>query len=179
MQVLFDENEVRAFLALREENAKLSHKLDVANVVREEDRRQIDDLGKLVAQCKQSIKERDARIDAFRKLNAESEGTLAARECIIKSLEKQLADLSGELREALQALKGTSARLADTEKISATRLESMNNLMQEVRRLKSENVCIVTNPRNGHIRVVSVAKVDAFRQHGWIVSEQYLVDRPA
>lgn len=179
MQFILNETEFQEFLTLKEQNSELSHKLEVARSVNEKDRSQIKELASLVEQGKQSIKERDERINTLRKLNAEFEGTLAARDCIIKSLEKKLADLSAKAHEMERDCLGASKVLEETRKISAKRLESMNNLMREVRRLKAEHVCIVQNPRTGTVRVASVVKADTYRQFGWTVSEEFLVDRPA
>lgn len=179
MQYILNETEMQEFRTLKEENSKLSHKLEVASKTREMDRQQIANLDGLVAQAKQSIKERDERIEAFKFAITVDNKKLAeqAHELLVKDAE--LADLSSKLREAKRDCEGTSKALTETQKISAARLSAMNFLQSEVRRLKAENVCIVTNPRNGHVRVVSVAKTDAFRQHGWTVSEEYHVDRPA
>lgn len=130
-------------------------------------------------QAKLSIKERDERLADLVKSRQLDQKALAnqAHELLVK--EAELANLSSKLREAKRDCEGTSACLAETEKISASRLKSMNNLIREVRRLKSEHVCIATNPQNGHVKVISVAKTDTYRKFGWMVSEEYLVDRPA
>lgn len=158
MQYILNETEFQAFLAFKEENAKLSHKLEVSRKTREMDRRQIEELSR--------------SRDLLNKKLAEQ-----AHELLVK--EAELADLSGKLREAKRDMDGTTARLAETEKISASRLASMNNLMKEVRRLKAEHVCVAQNPISGTTKVVSVVKADHYRKFGWAVSEEFLVDRPA
>ena len=158
MQYILNETEFQAYLALKEENAKLSHKLAVASKVSEEDRAQIKNLSGLVEQGKQSIKERDARLND---LVAENQTYC-----------NQIAEMK---RDCI----GTSKVLAETQKISAMRLELMDNLIQEVRRLKAEKVCVAQNPKTGTVKVISVVKADTFRKFGWTVSEEYLVDRPA
>ncbi len=123
MQYILNETEYQEFLALKEQNSDLSHKLEVAHSVIEKDRAQ--------------------------------------------------------LKEIMRDIDGTSRVLKETQEISASRLTSMNNLMQEVRRLRAEHVCIAQNPKTGTVKVISVVKADTYRQFGWTVSEEYLVDRPA
>lgn len=158
MQYILNETEFQAFVALKEENAKLSHKLAVATKTREMDRCQIDELSRSYTTLNTKLAEQ-------------------AHELLVKDAE--LADLSGKLREVKRDCEGTSARLAEVEKISATRLASMNNLMREVRRLRAEHVCVAQNPKTGTVKVISVVKADTYRKFGWAVSEEYLVDRPA
>ena len=179
MQYILNETEFQAFVALKEENAKLSHKLAVATKTREIDRLQINDLSGFVAQGKQSIKERDQRIADLRHVRDLDNKKLAEQthELLIK--EAELADLSGKLREVKRDCEGTSKALAETQKISAARLATMNNLLKEVRRLKNEHVCVAQNPKTGTVKVISVVKADTYRKFGWAVSEEYLVDRPA
>lgn len=200
MQYLLNETEYQAYLAFKVENAKLSHKLAVANEVREKDRNQLNHLYGLVEQSKQSIKERDQRIADLKHVRDLDNKKLAEQAHELLCKEAELANLSSKLREANALIKsleqeivkgnstiyhmkkdaeGTSARLAETEKISAKRLDVMNNLMKEVRRLKSEHVCVVRNPISGTTKVVSVVKADHYRKFGWEVSEEFLVDRPA
>ncbi len=135
--------------------------------------------GRALDDAKQAIASRDETIANLRKRIAEFEGTLAARECTIHHLEAGILNRDNQIAEMKRDITGTSKVLAETQKISAMRLESMNNLMREVRRLRAEHVCIATNPQNGHVKVISVVKADTYRQFGWIVSEEHLVDRPA
>lgn len=158
MQFVLNETEYAEYLTLKEQNSELSHKLEVARSVSEEDRSQIKELTSLVEQGKQSIKERDARIE---------------------DLVTENQTYCDRIAEMLRDCLGTSKVLEETQKISAKRLETMNHLHAEVRRLKAEHVCIVTNPRTGTVRVASVTKADNYRQFRWLVSEEYLVDRPA
>lgn len=162
MQYILNENEMRVFSSLREENAKLTHKLAVARNVSEADRCQINALSGLVAQGKQSIKERDERIEALRKVNAEFEGTLAARECIIHSLEQEVE----VLRKDLDCVRMNNS----------SNLNTIHNLEQEVHNLREEHVYIATKP-NGLTRVISAAKVDICRIFGWTISEGYPIIR--
>lgn len=207
MQYILNETEFQAFQNLKEKNAKLISDLAFANAVCEKDRVQINNLNGLVAQGKQSIKERDQRIVDLKHARDLDNKKLAeqAHELLVK--EAELADLSSKnrsmtndiewyqrelgrlqkdlgikdeaLREAKRDCEGTSARLAETEKISAARLDTMNYLQAENRRLRAEHVCVAQNPKTGTVRVVSVVKADTYRKFGWIVSEEYLVDRPA
>ena len=158
MQYILNETEYQAFVALKEENAKLSHKLAVASKAREMDRRQIEELSHVR--------------DLDNKKLAEQ-----AHELLCK--EAELADLSSKLKEVMRDCEGTSKVLAATQKISAERLALVNNLLELVRHLKAEKVCIAHNPKTGTVKVVSVVKADTYRKFGWTVSEEYLVDRPA
>ena len=179
MQYILNETEFQAFKALKEENAKLSHKLAVTRKTREMDRHQIEELGrardfdnKKLAEQAHELLVKEAELAEFssavRKLN---EQLLATQ----KAWEKQ----EKQIRELKRDCEGTSARLAATETISAIRLDTMNTLMQDVRRLKNEHVCIAQNPKTGTVKVISVVKADTYRKFGWTVSEKYLVDRPA
>lgn len=94
-------------------------------------------------------------------------------------LSHELAVLSAKAHEMERDFAGISSVLEETKKISAKRLEVVNSLTRIVRNLKTEHVCIATNPQNGHVKVISVGKADTYRKFGWIVSEEYLVDRPA
>lgn len=178
MQYILSETEYQAFLALKEENAKLSHKLAVANEVREKDRDQINNLYGLVAQGKQSIKERDQRIADLKHARDLDNKALAEKAHEILVLNAELANFSSKWREAERDMEGTSRRLKAAEMLSKSRLQSMNNLMKKVRRLKSEHVCVAQNRKTGTVKVISVVKADTYRKFGWAVSEEYLVDRP-
>lgn len=158
----------------------MEHKLAVANEVREADRAQIKQLDGLVQQGKQSIKERDKRIADLKHVLDLDNKALARKSQELLVKEAELANFSSKLREAQRDMAGTSSRLKTAEMLSKSRLESMNNLIREVRRLKSEKVCIATNPRTGTVKVVSVVKADTYRKFGWIVTdEEFIVDRPA
>ena len=69
--------------------------------------------------------------------------------------------------------------LEETQKISASRLKLVNQLMQKVRHLRAEHVCIAQNPKTGITRVISAIVADTYRKFGWTVSEEFLVDRLA
>lgn len=193
MQYILNETEYQAFVALKEENAKLSHKLAVASKTREMDRLQINNLEGLVAQGKQSIKERDQRIadlkhvrDLDNKKLAEQAHELLCKDAELANFSSQVRSLVEEnqtycnqIAEMKRDCADTSKVLAATQKISAERLALVNNLLELVRRLKAEHVCIAQNPKTGTVKVVSVVKADTYRKFGWTVSEEYLVDRPA
>lgn len=161
MQYILNETEFQAFQTLKEKNAELLQRVEL-----------------YLRQAKDTLKERDERISAFKAVIDANNKKLAsqAHELLVK--EAELADLSGKLREAKRDYEGTSARLAETEKISAARLDIMRHLRTEIRRLKSEHVCVAQNPKTGTVRVISVVKADIYRKFGWTVSEEYLVDRP-
>lgn len=180
MQYILTESEYQDFLASKAKVQVLEHKLAVANEVREADRAQIEQLDGLVHQGKQSIKERDQRIADLKHARDLDNKALARKSQELLVKEAELADLSSKLREAKRDMAGTYSVLAETQAISASRLKSMSHLQAEVRRLKSEKVCIATNPRTGTVKVVSVVKADTYRKFGWIVTdEEFFVDRPA
>lgn len=171
----------------------MSHRLEVSESVHKKDLLQINNLSGLVEQGKQSIKERDQRIAALKEAYNLHNKKLAeqAHELLVK--EAELADLASKVRSLMKEkqtycnqiaemkrdCEGTSRVLKETQEISASRLTSMNNLMQEVRRLRAERVCVAQNPRTGTVRVISASRADIYRQHGWTVSDEYIVDRPA
>lgn len=180
MQYILTESEYQDFLASKAKVQVLEHKLAVANEVREADRAQIKQLDSLVCQGKQSIKERDQRIADLKYALDLDNKALARKSQELLVKEAELADLSSKLREAQRDMAGTSRRLKTAEMLSKSRLEAMHNLIREVRRLKSEKVCIATNPRTGTVKVVSVVKANIYRKLGWLVSdEEFIIDRPA
>lgn len=179
MQYILNETEFQAFQNLKEKNAELLSERALSEALREKDRVQINNLNVLVAQGKQSIKERDQRIADLKHVRDLDNKKLAEQAHELLCKDAELADLSGKLREAKRDCEGTSAHLAEAEKISAARLASMNNLTKEVRRLRAEHVCVAQNPKTGTVKVISVVKADTYRHFGWVVSEEYLVDRPA
>lgn len=69
--------------------------------------------------------------------------------------------------------------LKEAQKFNASRLKLVNQLMQKVRHLRAEHVCIAQNPKTGITRVISAIVADPYRKFGWTVSEEFLVDRPA
>ena len=70
--------------------------------------------------------------------------------------------------------------LKDAQKINASRLKLVTQLMREkARHLRAEHVCIAQNPKTGITRVISAIVADTYRKFGWTVSEEFLVDRPA
>ena len=69
--------------------------------------------------------------------------------------------------------------LKEAQKFNASRLKLVNQLMQKVRHLRAEHVCIAQNPKTGITRVISAIVADSYRKFGWTVSEEFLVDRPA
>ena len=107
--------------------------------------------------------------------------------------EKEIADLSSKVRfltkenqtylaqikEMKRDCEGTSRALRETQRVSAARLDSMNKLIQKVRHLREEHVCIAQNPDTGITRMISAIVADTYRKFGWTVSEEFLVDRPA
>lgn len=129
--------------------------------------------------AKQTIATRDERIANLINSRKHLQRELADDAHEILVLNAELAELSSKLREYKRDCEVTARVLAETEKISAERLVKTSALMREVRRLKAEHVCIATNPQNGHVKVISVVKADTYREFGWTVSEEYLVDRPA
>lgn len=179
MQVILNETEYAEYLTLKEQNSELSHKLAVANDVREKDHEQINGL------CE--------KLNAYRKTYDSMNKILCEKSHEILVLNAELANLSSQVRSLVEEnqtycnqiaemkrdCEGTSKVLEETKKLSAKRLEVMNSLIRTVRNLKTEHVCIATNPQNGHVKVVSVGKADTYRKFGWLVSEEYLVDRPA
>lgn len=136
---------------LREFNSKKSETLDLAKL---------------------TIKERDERIAALKESRQLDQKALADKAHEILCKDAELAALSSELRK-------TKQHCEDTEKISAVRLDALRRVQALYHGLKREHVCIATNPQTGTVKVVSVAKADTYRKFGWIVSEEYLVDRPA
>lgn len=89
-----------------------------------------------------------------------------AHELLCKEVE--LADLETKFRV-----------LKETQKIGASRLKLINQLMKKVRNLRAEYVCIAQNPKTGITREISAIVADTYRKFGWTVSEEFLVDRPA
>lgn len=157
-----------------------------AFILNEEEYSMLQDQAKIIEQLRNENKTlrefnvaKRAQIDELKKSREHLQKELAvkAHEILIK--EAELADLSSKLQEAKRNCMDISRTLEAVQKISARRLESMNNLMREIRRLRAEHVCIATNPQTGTVKVVSVEKADTYRKFGWIVSEEYLVDRPA
>ena len=69
--------------------------------------------------------------------------------------------------------------LKEAQKNNASRLKLVNQLMQKVRHLRAEHVCIAQNPKTGITRVISAIVADTYRKFGWTVSEEFLVDRLA
>lgn len=92
---------------------------------------------------------------------------------------KALAEARDEARAEETLRKDVQEELQHCREISDARLTSMHNLSKEVRRLKSEQVCIAKNPISGTTKVVSVVKADVYLKYGWTVSEPCLVERPA
>lgn len=165
MQYILNETEYQAFISLKEENAKLSHKLAVSAKTREMDRVQIDELKR-----------------SYDILSAK----LAKQTQLLLAQEAELAHISGQNVEMRRDAEGSAKALADArakaerlQELADERLVSMRNLSNEVRRLRAEHVCVAQNPRTGTVKVISVDKADTFRQFGWTVSEEFLVDRPA
>lgn len=97
----------------------------------------------------------------------------------VRSLTKENQTYLAQIKEMKRDCEGTSRALREAQRVSATRLDFMNRLTQEVRHLKAEHVCVVQNPKTGTVKVVSVVKADTYRRFGWTVSEEFLVDRPA
>ena len=175
-EILILKKQAHEFLTLKEQNSDLSRKLEG-----------------LVAQGKQSIKERDQRIADLKRARDLDNKKLSeqAHELLVK--EAEIADLSSKVRsltkenqtylaqieEMKRDCEGTSRALREAQRVSATRLDFMNRLTQEVRHLRAEHVCIAQNPKTGTVKVISVVKADTYRKFGWTVSEEFLVDRPA
>lgn len=190
MQYILNETEYKELVALKDQNSYLSNELEAACLALEENRKKDKEVMNLY---KLSIKERDERITALKEACNLHNKKLAeqAHELLVK--EAELADLSSKVRSLMKEkqtycnqiaemkrdCEGTSRVLKETQEISASRLTSMNNLMQEVRRLRAEHVCIAQNPKTGTVKVISVVKADTYRQFGWTVSDEYIVDRPA
>lgn len=97
----------------------------------------------------------------------------------VHSLTKENQTYLSQIEEMKRDCEGTSRALREAQRVSAIRFDSMNKLIQEVRHLKAEHVCVVQNPKTGTVKVVSVVKADTYRRFGWTVSEEFLVDRPA
>lgn len=167
MQYILNETEYQEFLALKKQNSALSHQLEVADSVVKEGRLQINKLEGLVAQGKQSIKERDQRIADLRHVCDLGNKKLLEQAHELLCKEAELADLETKFRV-----------LEETQKIGASRLKLVNQLMQKVRHLRAEHVCIAQNPKTGITRVISAIVADTYRKFGWTVSEEFLVDRP-
>ena len=167
-EILASKKQVHEFLTLKEQNSALSRKLEVADSIIRANRLQINKLEGLVAQGKQSIKERDQRIADLRHVCDLNNKKLLeqAHELLVK--EAEIADLETKSRV-----------LEETQKISDSRLKLMNQLKQKVRHLRAEHVCIAQNPKTGTTRVISAIVADTYRKFGWTVSEEFLVDRPA
>lgn len=167
-EILASKKQAHEFLTLKEQNSALSRKLEVADSIIRANRLQINKLDGLVAQGKQSIKERDQRIADLRHVCDLSNKKLLeqAHELLVK--EAEIADLETKFRV-----------LEETQKIGASRLKLVNQLMQKVRHLRAEHVCIAQNPKTGTTRVISAIVADTYRKFGWTVSEEFLVDRPA
>lgn len=175
-EILTLKKQAHEFLTLKEQNSDLSHKLEG-----------------LVAQGKQSIKERDQRIadlkhvcDLRNKKLAEQAHELLVKEAEIADLSSKVRSLTKEnqtylaqIEEMKRDCEGTSRVLREAQRVSAARLNSMNELIQKVRSLRAEHVCIAQNPNTGTTRVVSVIVADTYRKFGWTVSEEFLVHRPA
>lgn len=189
-EILASKKQAHEFLTLKEQNSSLSNELKSARLAFEEYRKEtkkILDLGKLF------IKDRDVRIFALKEAHKLDNKKLAeqAHELLVK--EAEIADLSSkvnsltkenqtylsQIEEMKRDCEGTSCALREAQRVSATRLDSMNRLTQEVRHLKAEHVCIAQNPGTGKVRIISVVKADTYRKFGWTVSEEFLVDRPA
>lgn len=194
MQYILNETEYQEFLALKKQNSALSHQLEVADSVVEKGRLQINKLEGLVAQGKQSIKERDQRIADLRHVCDLGNKKLLeqAHELLVKGAE--IADLSSKVRSLTKENQTYLAKieemkrdhevksrvLEEAQKISASRLKLENQLMQEkVRHLRDEHVCIAQNPDTGTVRVISAIVADTYRKFGWTVSEEFLINRPA
>lgn len=167
-EILASKKQAHEFLTLKEQNSALSRKLEVADSIIRANRLQINKLEGLVAQGKQSIKERDQRIADLRHVCDLGNKKLLeqAHELLVK--EAEIADLETKSRV-----------LEETQKISDSRLKLMNQLKQKVRHLRAEHVCIAQNPKTGTTRVISAIVADTYRKFGWTVSEEFLVDRPA
>lgn len=163
-EILASKKQAHEFLTLKEQNSALSRKLEVADSIIKANRLQINKLEGLVAQGKQSIKERDQRIADLRHVCDLGNKKLLEQLC----KEAELADLEIKFRV-----------LEETQKIGASRLKLVNQLMQKVRHLRAEHVCIAQNPKTGITRVISAIVADTYRKFGWTVSEEFLVDRPA
>ena len=97
----------------------------------------------------------------------------------VNSLTKENQTYLSQIEEMKRDCKGTSRALREAQRVSATRLDFMNRLTQEVRHLRAEHVCIAQNPNTKTVRIISVVKADTYRKFGWTVSEEFLVDRPA
>ena len=167
-EILASKKQAHEFSTLKEQNSALSRKLEVADSIIRANRLQINKLEGLVAQGKQSIKERDQRIADLRHVCDLSNKKLLeqAHELLVK--EAEIADLETKSRV-----------LEETQKISDSRLKLMNQLKQKVRHLRAEHVCIAQNPKTGTTRVISAIVADTYRKFGWTVSEEFLVDHSA
>lgn len=175
-EILTLKKQAHEFLTLKAQNSDLSRKLEG-----------------LVAQGKQSIKERDQRIADLKRARDLDNKKLAeqAHELLVK--EAEIADLSSKVRsltkenqtylaqieEMKRDCEGTSRALREAQRVCATHLDFMDRLAQEVRRLRAEHVCIAQNPKTDPVKIISVVKADTYRKFGWTVSEEFLVDRLA
>lgn len=167
-EILASKKRAHEFLTLKEQNSALSRKLEVADSIIRANRLQINKLEGLVAQGKQSIKERDQRIADLRHVCDLGNKKLLEQAHELLCKEAELANLETKFRV-----------LEETQKIGASRLKLVNQLMQKVRHLRAEHVCIAQNPKTGITRVISAIVADTYRKFGWTVSEEFLVDRLA
>lgn len=185
-EILASKKQAHEFLTLKEQNSYLSNELEAACLALEENRKKDKEVMNLY---KLSIKERDERITALKEACNFHNKKLAEQAHKLLVKEAELADLSSKVRSLMKEnqtccnqiaemkrdCEGTSQALKEAKEISAKYL----TLTQEIRQLKDEHVCIAQNPRTGTVRVISVSRADIYRQHGWIVSDEYIVDRPA
>lgn len=186
MQYILNETEYQELVALKDQNSYLSNELEAACLALEENRKKDKEVMNLY---KLSIKERDERITALKEACNLHNKKLAeqAHELLVK--EAELADLSSKVRSLMKEkqtycnqiaemkrdYEGTAQALKEAQELSAKYL----TLTQEIRQLRDEHVCVAQNPRTGTVRVISVSRADIYRQHGWTVSDEYIVDRPA
>lgn len=84
-----------------------------------------------------------------------------------------------EKRDVLEGLRLQNAKeLRDKAHELLVKEAELAELSSKFRRVLHEHVCIATSA-TGLVKVISVTKREAYLQHGWKVSEELLVDRPA
>ena len=193
MQYLLNENEYKAYLQMQEAiNLKTIANMALEEEVKNLEKRREADREEILVN-RERRKDLRERLEASQKLLKDSREHVALcnkkiteQAQLLLAQEAELARISGQNVEMRRDAEGSAKALAEAraeakhlQELADERLVSMRNLSDEVRRLKSEHVCIAKNPKTGTVEVISVVKADTYLELGWTVSEEYLVARPA
>lgn len=172
MQYILNETEYQAFLNLKEENAKLSHKLAVASKAREMGILQINSLSALVAQSEQAIKERDQCIVDLEHVRDLNNKKLAAQAHELLCKEAELANLSSQVQSLVKENQTYCNQIAEMKRDC----EGSAKALADAR----TNVYIVQHPVTDELRLVGdAALADSYHVKGWAVSGPHSIDSPA